>query len=121
MKHPIQPVERGPGGTPRFRGNAVVFHLLEHGGFSLYQLMNLDVPAEDREQFAQLIGLTLAAAEDWVSEETRAAAEQMFRAGITESEARNNYLREQLAALREWFRVPVSKLYAISPEDLKSR
>src|ERR1700741_4817132 len=95
VPQPIQQLTRSnPTGQLCFRGNAIVLYLFQKSSFSLYQLLHLaDVPAEDREQFAQLIGLGVSEAEDWLSQETRAAVMQIDQTGISEQEARINYLR----------------------------
>jgi hypothetical protein len=122
MKQPIQPLARdNQSGQLGFRGNAIVRYLFENSSFSLYQLMNLNVPADDQEQFAQLIGLAVADAQDWLSDETKAAVAQIDQTGISEQEARTNHLRERLEVVMASFRDPVSKLYDIPAEALMAR
>jgi hypothetical protein len=122
VTQPIQPLTRNnPTGELCFRGNAIVRYLFERSSFSLYQLLHLaEVPAEDREQFAQLIGLSVSEAQDCLSNETQAAVRQMDRTGISEQEARINYLRERLDALTTAFKGPVSLLYDIPIDVLNT-
>lgn len=56
LAHPIQPLEIDERGTLRFKKNAIVRHLLDHGGIDMNDLAVMDFSPEDREQFAQLIG-----------------------------------------------------------------
>jgi hypothetical protein len=59
LKHPIQPLGLDARGTPRFKTNAIVEHLLDHGPFDLNQLAVMGFNREDWEQFAQLTGYSL--------------------------------------------------------------
>ncbi len=59
MKHPMQPLLVTPDGTVRFQANAIVRHLLDHGGIDLNMLAVLDFSQADQTQFAQLIGYSL--------------------------------------------------------------
>lgn len=57
IRQPIQPLYVCPvDGRLRFQPNAIVQHLLDHGGIDMNALARLDFPRGDREQFAQLIG-----------------------------------------------------------------
>jgi hypothetical protein len=56
---PMQPLYRDKRGVVRFRANAIVVYLLDHGGIDLNELAMLDFTDSDREQFAQLIGYSL--------------------------------------------------------------
>jgi len=122
MTQPIQPLTRkNSTGQLCFRGNAIVRYLFEHSSSTLYQLLHLaEAPAEDREQFAQLIGLGVSEAEDWLSQETQAAVRQIDRTGISEQEARLNYLRERLEAVNAAFKGPVALLYDVPADALKT-
>lgn len=60
MKHPIQPLAQDESGVLRFKANAIVQHLLESGGIDMNQIAKLDFTADDRQQFAQLIGYSLS-------------------------------------------------------------
>lgn len=57
---PIQPLEYDERGVLRFKANAIVRHLLDHGGIDLNALACLPFGDEDRRQFAQLIGYSLS-------------------------------------------------------------
>lgn len=75
--HPIQPLQEDADGVLRFKPNKIVQWLLEAGHFSLNTVAMTKFPQEDREQFAQLIGYSLAGFGDlsYVRDETYAAAE----------------------------------------------
>jgi hypothetical protein len=75
-QQPMQSVEKDHDGVTRFRGNAIVRHLLDHGKIDLNQIALLDVPQEDREQFAQLIGYSIRGYHElsYVSDESCAQA-----------------------------------------------
>lgn len=72
---PMQPVVRDESGVLRFRANAIVRHLLDHGG------IDLDFSQEDREQFAQLIGYSISGYHElsYVSDESAAQASALAR------------------------------------------
>jgi hypothetical protein len=74
-RQPLQPLELDAHGVLRFKANAIVNKLLEHGtrtGLGLNELGVMDFTQDDREQFAQLIGYSLAGFSDlsYVSDET---------------------------------------------------
>jgi selenocysteine lyase/cysteine desulfurase len=118
--HPIQPIVVDNHGTLRFKANAIVQHLLDHGGIDLNDIASLDFSREDHEQFAQLIGYSLSGASDlsYMSDEVIAAAEAMHERGQSEHEARANALREQFEAARDGMREGVAALFGIHPDDL---
>lgn len=60
----------------RFRQNAIVRHLLDNGPFDLNDLAQLPFSDDDRAQFAQLIGYSVAGWSDlpYVSDEAYARA-----------------------------------------------
>lgn len=58
-RHPMQPLVMVKG-VKRFKENAIVRHLLYSGSLDLNQIAALPFSQEDREQFAQLIGYSLA-------------------------------------------------------------
>ncbi len=78
MKHPIQPLDLDEHGTLRFKSNAIVRHLLDHGGIDMNALAVMKFSQEDREQFAQLIGYSLSGFGElsYVSDETYSAADE---------------------------------------------
>lgn len=123
-KHPIQPLVTDERRVVRFKANAIVKHLLEYAkaqGCGLNELACLPFTDEDREQLAQLIGYSHSGAGDlsYVKDETLAAAARMHHGGESEAEARANYLREELDALREGLIEPIARLFGKHPDDLK--
>ncbi len=58
-KHPMQPLVRHRDGTVRFKRNRLVEYLLDNGGIDMNKLAMLKFSAEDRQQFAQLIGYSI--------------------------------------------------------------
>ena len=120
MNHPIQPLDKDPQGTLRFKANAIVSYLLDNGGIDMNMLASKEFSVEDREQFAQLIGYSLNGFGElsYVRMETYAAAALMAETGVSETEARIQYLEDELASLRNSLREPVSRLFGIHPDDL---
>ena len=120
MNHPIQPIEKDSHGSLRFKPNKIVQHLLRHGGIDLNQIACLDVPQEDAEQFAQLIGYSLSGFGElsYVRDETFNAAEAMAREGVTEDQARIATLETTLEQIRVGLRVAAHAAFQICPEDL---
>lgn len=121
-RHPIQPLIVDPHGTPRFKKNAIVSYLLDHGGIDMNHLACIDVPDEDREQFAQLIGYSLGGFSElsYVSDDTYAAAVKMHESGQSDVEARCETLQQTLDSAREHLRDLVPILFKINPDDLES-
>lgn len=64
VKHPEQPVYIDPHGTERYKENAIVRHLLDHGPNDMNSLACLSFNDNDRCQFAQLIGYSVGGFED---------------------------------------------------------
>ena len=64
MKHPLQAIETDENNTARFVKNKIVRFLLDAGPFDMNQLGIMDFPVEDRLQFAQLIGHSVAGFEE---------------------------------------------------------
>jgi len=62
--HPIQPVERDEDGVLRFKKNAIVRALLDTGRLDMNDIMVLPFSADDRQQFAQLIGYSVSGYEE---------------------------------------------------------
>lgn len=89
-RHPIQPLEKDDTGVIRFKRNAIVEYLLDHGGIDLNEIASKEFPREDLEQFAQLIGYSLSGFADlsYVSDETFAMAERSADTGETTEQAR---------------------------------
>lgn len=121
MKHPIQPLEQDDKGTLRFKKNAIVCHLLDNGNFDLNDLAKMDFSAEDRCQFAQLIGYSLSgygelsyvSSDEWDSVNALHDDE-----AHSSTEARLIATEMALFNLRAALRVPVAALYGIHPDDL---
>lgn len=116
LRHPIQPIGKDDEGIVRFKRNAIVCHLLDHGGIDLNAIAVMDFTREDREQFAQLIGYSHSGAHDlrYMSSEVLAAAEK----GGTDDD-RIAYLQGQLDSLRKAIREPMAALFGVHPDDLK--
>jgi hypothetical protein len=75
---PMQPIFVDEEGTCRFRQNHIVRFMLDAGPFDLNQLSCLpNIPREDWEQFAQLIGYSINGFGElsYVSEESYEKAE----------------------------------------------
>ena len=77
MPHPLQPMEKDPEGTIRFKGNAIVRFLLDTSKNNLNDLACMPFSNEDRMQFAQLLGYSVCGFCDlsYVSEAVQEAAE----------------------------------------------
>ncbi|WAT32217.1 hypothetical protein [Pseudomonas sp. GXZC] len=102
MNHPMQPLEPDEQYGFRFKENAIVTYLLDHGGIDMNALAVLDFSVEDREQFAQLIGYPLTGFGElsYVRAQTYAVAASMASTGSTEVECRIAHLEAELKALR---------------------
>lgn len=117
LPHPIQPVAEDAHGIVRFKQNAIVVHLLEHGGIDLNTIARLPFSDEDREQFTQLIGYSIANAPHQ-RPDIAAAAECMAETRVTAEQARIATLQYELDALRDAMRGPIARLYGIHPTAL---
>lgn len=119
-KHPIQPIEVDEDGRARFKQNAIVNRLRTEGPFDMNEIACWDVPREDREQFAQLIGYSLEGASElgYVTDETIETADQMHESGDTEQEARIKVLQAKLDACRKHIKALAPEIFAIHPDDL---
>lgn len=78
---PMQPVIKDAHGVLRFKANALVDTLYEHGvktGLGLNELACLKFSDEDRQQFAQLIGYSVSGYGDlrYVTDEAYSAAQK---------------------------------------------
>ena len=114
-RHPIQPLERDEQGVIRFKRNAIVAFLSKD---RLNDLARMDFPKEDWEQFYQIIGYSHSGIPN-VSEEIWQSAEAMYKAGLSELEARCNFLRDELDALKAGMREPLARLYGKHPDDFE--
>ena len=59
LRHPIQPAADDGNDVLRFKENAIVKFLLDEGPLDMNALARMPFSAEDREQFAQLIGYSV--------------------------------------------------------------
>jgi hypothetical protein len=122
--HPIQPLAPDTHGVMRFKANTIVQHLLDtHPSCDMNALARMDFSADDRQQFAQLIGYSLSGYSDlqsYVSDEAYSAAAHMAD-GLDERDARLAALEQKLAELRaarDMLREPVARLLEMHPDDL---
>lgn len=61
VPHPMQPLVKDSKGVVRFKENQIVQHLLDtHSTCDLNDLACMNFTKEDRQQFAQLLGYSLA-------------------------------------------------------------
>jgi len=119
-RNPIQPMYEDEDGVSRFKGNAIVQYLLDNGGIDMNQLARLDFTNDDRVQFAQLIGYSLAGFDElsYVDDETYTAVELISNRGITEQEATIEALQTTLDSVRTDMRDGIATLYGIHPDNL---
>lgn len=117
---PLQPIYTDKNGTLRFKENAIVQYLLESSSSDLNQLALMNFNNADWTQFASLIGYSLGGFADlsYVSDEVYGAAEQMSK-GVSELDARNAVLREQLDGIRKGLKISVSHAFKTHPGDLE--
>jgi hypothetical protein len=123
MPHqPIQPLEKDANQTLRFKANAIVKHLLDNGGIDMNNLAVLDFSAEDRQQFAQLIGYSLSGYGElsYVTNDAYGVAATMKDEGLSEKDARIAYLEHELYMLRSSLREPIARLFGVHPDDLQA-
>jgi len=94
---PLQPIKNG-----RFVPNRIVEMLLEVAPTDLNKIACMDFTDQERMQFAQLIGYSLSGFSElsYVDDETFEAAANAT-AGMSELEARNDALRQQLDEVRK--------------------
>lgn len=117
-KHPIQPLVTDDNGVIRFKGNAIVRHLLDNGGIDLNQIAILDFSREDREQFAQLIGYSHSGASGlgYMSHEVIEVAEAMHKSGKSETESRYEYIQLKLDEVRRCMRPAIAELFDVGED-----
>lgn len=121
MKHPIQPIEKDKNGVARFKKNAIVEFLLDNGPFDLNDIAVKDFSKEDSQQFAQLIGYSLGGYSElrgYVDDEAYYVAERMYEKGLSEKDARIDFLEELVKNLKDKLRKPMAELFEIHPDDL---
>jgi hypothetical protein len=113
------------GDVLRFKENKIVTHLLECGKQRLRVDMNSiaveDFSAEDRAQFAQLIGYSLSGAGDlsYMPSRIIETAMEIHERGVTPEMARMKQLESQLEAIKEGLKEPIAALYDMHPADLR--
>jgi hypothetical protein len=121
-RQPMQPLQKDKHGTVRFRGNAIVQHLLDNGGLDLNDLAvtSPEFPQQDWEQFAQLIGYSLSGFGDlsYVRDDTYDLASKMHRSRVDEKTARINVLEQKLRDAREHVKALATSLFRIHRDDL---
>jgi hypothetical protein len=95
--------------------------LLEAAPIGLNELACMEFTAQERMQFAQLIGYSLSGFGElsYVDDETYTAAEKAAD-GVTEEEARSATLREQLDEARKGVKAAASVLFRMHPDDLEA-
>lgn len=119
LKQPVQPVGLDAAGVARFKDNKIVVFLLDAGPFDMNQLALMNFSHEDRAQFAQLIGYSLAGYGElsYVSHETYATAQAMTE-GDDPRDARIRVLEDKLENVRRIMRTLVPELFQIHVNDL---
>lgn len=124
-KHPMQPLEHDAKGVLRFKANAIVQHLLDtHPSCDMNTIAQMDFSAEDRQQFAQLIGYSLSGYGElggYVDDIAYSTAAHMAD-GLDERDARIAALEQKLAELRaarDALREPMARLLEMHPDDLQ--
>jgi len=116
-RHPMQPVQDDGKGVWRFKPNAIVKWLLETGPANLNDIARRGFPAEDQEQFAQLIGYSVSGFGDlpYASGENAELAQRIVEGTAKDTEdARNEILREMLATTRAKAREAIEVLGEIA-------
>lgn len=119
-EHPMQPLVSDQHGVVRFKRNAIVEHLLKHGGIDLNAIARLPFDNRDREQFAQLIGYSVSGFGElgYARPDIVAAADRMAETGERADAARIAVLQQEIDALRDALREPMARLFAVHPDDL---
>ncbi len=117
---PIQPLRNDEHGVLRFVPNRIVKKLLEVAPIDLNDIAMMDFTDEERMQFSQLTGYSLAGfgTLSFVDDETYEAATHINN-GALEISARNIHLREKLDSLRKALKEGVELLYEIGIDDLE--
>lgn len=119
MRQPIQPIVVDAHGVKRFRANEIVRYLLDNGRIDLNRLAVLPFSADDREQFAQLIGYSVSGFGDlsYVRGDTLDVIDAMQQDGVDERDAHIRVLERKLAVVRRTLRKLVPQLFDLAQED----
>lgn len=118
----MQPLEM-VGDVLRFKKNAIVRDLLDHGqatGFGLNELAcSGKYSNEDFAQLAQLIGYSHSGASAYLTNDELDASLAAYKAGETVDAARARIAQERVERLRDGLRNVVADLYDIHPDNLQ--
>lgn len=119
-RQPIQPLYTDGSGVVRFKPNQIVRYLLDNGGITMNDLALEEFSAEDRMQFAQLIGYSLSGfgTLSYVSNDVYEAASLMQHRVLDERDSLIQALREKLDTVRDSLRGLVPQVFQIHPDDL---
>ncbi len=115
---PMQPIRDG-----RFVANNIVKMLLDtHPTMDMNTIAMLSFTEQEQMQFAQLIGYSLNGFSElsYVDDETYAAAETIEAEGVSDTEAKNDALRHQLACIRTGLKAAATAAFKIHPDDLEA-
>lgn len=110
VRHPMQPTYVDEHGTLRFKGNAIVRHLVAD---KLNELACMNFAREDWFQFYQLIGYSVDGAP--IDDIGKQVARAMHN-GENETSARIDALETELAMLRKAARDAIAALAELIPE-----
>jgi hypothetical protein len=120
LRHPIQPLGDDGKGVLRFKMNAIVCYLLDHGGLDMNKLAELDFTVEDSQQFAQLIGYSLGGYGELSYVDNLAYdAACAVADGKDVQAARLEAAESLLAEVRKLLKPGVAVLYEKHPDDLE--
>lgn len=121
-RHPMQPVVDDGQGVRRFKANAIVRHLLDHGPFDMNSIAGANFSQEDMTQFAQLIGYSICGFQElsYVSDDDADLARAADAADADpDAELRLRVLEGKLEEAREHARDLATTLFNIHPDDLQ--
>lgn len=120
MDHPIQPVETDDNNVVRFKENKIVTYLLDNGGIDLNDLAVQSFSADDRNQFAQLIGYSVGgfASLDYAAEDIIDTAYEMCDNKYDTRDAQIRVLTDKLNSVRDQIKEVTASLFSIHSDDL---
>lgn len=120
--NPVQPLVIDDQGVKRFKANAIVTYLLDsHPSETMNTIALGGYTADDRRQFAQLIGYShngygeLSYANDCTYE----VADEGVFTPLEEAQRRIDFLENELHNLREALAEPMARLFGKHPDELK--